>query len=118
MFVQRHKKIRLKRRLVRGLLRRVVEREQHGRQVLAHLLGIEAGVRPLVGVIAQGELGERSGATDGRVAGAESGAYDESAVEDQEGVDDAPEGVIVDPFIGQVDEHLRAQKEEMFKFSL
>ena len=54
-----------------------------------------------------GEFGERSSTVNGRVAGVESGIYDKSAVEDQQGVVDAPEGVMVDSFIGEVDEHLK-----------
>lgn len=109
--VQRHGTLRLRRRLVRGLLRRVKERQQHGRQLLAHFLGVEVGVRPLLCVVAERELGERSGAADGWVVGAEGRVYDESAVEDQEGIVDAPEGIVVDSFIGEVDEHLRGQND-------
>lgn len=38
--------------------------------------------------------------------------YDESAVEDKEGVVDALEGVIVDSFIREVNEHLRGGNEK------
>lgn len=98
--------IRFRWSFVRGLLRRVEERQQLGRQVLAHFFGVEVGVRPLVCVIAAGEFGERSSAANGRIAGLEGGVYDESAVEGQEGVPDAREGVKVDAFVGEINEHL------------
>lgn len=110
LFVKRRQTIRLRWKLVRGLPRRVEESQKRGRQVLAHFLGVKDGVRTLVRVVAKGEFGERSGAGDGVVAGAEIGVYDESAVKDQEGVVDALEGVVVDPFIGEVQEHLRGNK--------
>ncbi|TNN26450.1 hypothetical protein EYF80_063413 [Liparis tanakae] len=94
------------RSLRRALQRGVEERQQPGRQVPAHLPGVEVGVRPAAGVVAARELGERPGAGHGRVGGVEGGADHEPAVEHQEGVADAPEGVAVDPFVGDVQEHL------------
>lgn len=68
---------------------------------------------PLVSVVAAGELGEGAGAEDGLVVGAEGGVYDKPAVEDQEGVVDALEGVVVCSSVGEVDEHLTGRKKDL-----
>lgn len=111
LFVQWHETIRSRWRLVRRLLRRVEEGQQHGCQLLTHFLGVEVGLRPLVCVVAAGVFGERAGTANGFIAGVERCVYDESAVEDKEGVVDALEGVVVDSFIGEVNEHLRGGNE-------
>lgn len=71
---------------------------------------------PLVGMVAAGELGEGAGAEDGLVVGAEGGVHDEPAVEDQEGVVDAFEGVVVHSSVGEVDEHLTGRKKDLNLF--
>ena len=101
--------IQVRWKFVHRLLCRVEQPQRRGRQLLAHFLGVEAGVRPLVWVVAPGEFGDGSGSADVRVAGEERGIDDESAVEDQEGAADAPEGVAVDSFIGKIDEHLKEE---------
>lgn len=68
-------------------------------------------MRPLVGVVAEGEFGERAGPKDGRVTGAESVGDDESVVKDQEAVFDALEGVVVDSSAGEVNQHLRGHNQ-------
>lgn len=66
---------------VDGRLQRGVEKgQQSSSQLLAHLPRVEAGVGPLVCVIAPGKLGEGPGCADGGVVRMECGVYDQSAV--------------------------------------
>lgn len=87
----------------------VKEGQQHRGQLLAHLLGIEAGVGPRVGVVTPGELGEGPGSPDGGVVGVEGGVYNQPAVVHQTGIVDALEGIIVHPSGGQVNKNLRGE---------
>ena len=111
--VQRNEALCFWRSFHRGL----EKTQQHGRQIPAHLLRVEVCVRPLVGVVAAGEFGERSGCRNGGIVGVESGVYNESAVEHQEGVGDAPEGLRVHGFIGEINEHLKGEKQDLFSVS-
>lgn len=110
LVVQRHQTLQLRRGL-RRLRCRVEQRQQRGCQFFTHFSGAEAGVRPLVRVVAEGEFGERTGPKDGRVTGAERVGDDESVVKDQEAVFDALEGVVVDPSAGEVNQHLRGHNQ-------
>lgn len=70
------------------------------------------GVWPLVHVVAEGEFGERTSSKDRGVIGAKSVVYDQPVVKDQEGVVDALEGIVVNSFVGKVNEHLREQTQK------
>ncbi|CAG5997434.1 unnamed protein product [Menidia menidia] len=82
--------------LVPGLLPRIEGGNKHGRQLPADVPGVEAGVRPLGGVVAGGELSEGPRGVNGGVSGLEVGVDYESAVENQGGFPDALKGVPVE----------------------
>lgn len=109
VFVHGDESIHVEWRVAGRLQRGIKERQQRVGQVPAHLLGVEAGVATSVGVVAPREFGERPGSTNGGVVGAEGGVDDESAIEHQTGVVDALEGVVVDPFTGEVDKNLKGE---------
>lgn len=112
LFVHWYKTIPVRRRLVRGVRCGVKQGQQRLGQVLTHFSGAEVGVGPLVCVVAEGEFGERTSSKDGGVAGAEGVVNDQPVVKDQEGAADALEGVVVDAFVGQVDENLKPQNKK------
>lgn len=85
--------------------------QQRRSQLLTHFLGAEVGVRPLVCVVAQREFGERTGAKDGGITGAKGVVYDQPVVKDQEGAADALEGIVINSSVGDVNQHLRQQKQ-------
>ncbi len=60
-------------------------------------------------MVAAREFGERPCTKNGCIAGVERGIYDESVVKHQEGVVDALEGVEVNSFIREVNEHLKGK---------
>lgn len=91
--------------------RRVDDAQDPVCQVPTHLLGVEAAMFPLVGVVTAAELSGGSGGEDGRVIGAELGVYDDPAVKGQEGGADGPEGIVVDSSVGEVDEELREEDD-------
>lgn len=111
LLVQQYQTICFRWRRLSRLHGWIKQGQHHGCQVLAHFLGVKVGMCPLIYVVTAGEFGERPGSPNGRIGGSEAGVYDKPAIKYQEGLVEAVESVVVDSFIGEVDEHLKGQKE-------
>lgn len=63
-----------------------------------------------MGVVAAGELGQRSGGPDRAVVGVEGGVDDQTAVEHQRGVVNGLESLVVHAFTGEAKQDLEGFK--------